>query len=503
MKTRVLAVLLAVLIVTALVVGGLGVASAEPNPAIITFESSLAEITVADAESATLTTTLSWRTVGLTSDYRLTLATYIFDRWEMVFPETAVPLEANGAVGVTVRHPLSFSPPTFLLSIVRAGSSSIIAQRVISIPYETPSADPQIDDFVADAENVDMAELQAGTARVNLTWAVGNRAPTTNLVFEQVFEDGETASVELPRPNLWVPSSGEGPVAPVYKEGEDNVVLRLRVIDVLTDEVLDESEIELLITGTGGPVTEPPPAEEPPPASNIVTFTAAPTAANRGAPVTLTWEVQGTGGMVIEQLIPNGGEATAVVNAQSPKGSATVFLPENAAYSVTYTLRTTNPPASMQAVVNVHCPYTFFFGQGEGCPATEVREVSASYQEFEGGYMVWRGDTNEIYVHYDDGSAAYFLEASYAWMDDPALTEFPPLDRLAPESGFGKVWANAPGVRDKLGWAVEAEQGYTLQAQPVATTRVPPPEFSVYFTLPSGEVVGTGYGLWRAMPGIG
>ena len=40
------------------------------------------------------------------------------------------------------------------------------------------------------------------------------------------------------------------------------------------------------------------------------------------------------------------------------------------------------------------------------------REVEAAYEEFEGGIMVWRGDTREIYVFYDDGTASYFLEAS-------------------------------------------------------------------------------------------
>lgn len=490
--------LLAILIIAALALGGFHLVSAASNPAIITFESSLTEVSVNELEAGTVTTTLSWDTVGMGDEYRLTLASYIFDRWEMVFSDTAVPLQANGEVTVTVQPPLSFSPPTFLLSIVRTRSSSIVAQRVLSIPYAEPSGTPIIDAFDADLDTLDRGALVAGTARVNLSWEVTNRTPTSNLVFEQVFEDGTAVSVELPRPNLWVPSVGSGPVAPVYKAGEEAVMLRLSVIDLLSDTVLAEEELSLALTGAAEPPTLTPTLVPPPASETIVSFTATPSTVNRGAPVSLAWEVRGTGGVVIEQTVPGQGDTvTTVVNAQSPQGSATVYLPDYAAYSVQFTLRTINPPATKQVTVQVHCPYTFFFGEGDGCPSTQAKEVGASYQAFEDGYMIWRSDTNEIYVHYDDGTAAYFLESSYAWMSEPSLDTVPPLDRQAPVSGFGKVWANAPGVKDKLGWALDAELGYTTEVQSVAPARTPRPEFATYFTLPDGKVIGTGYGRWR------
>lgn len=511
MKTR----LFLVLTLIALVVGGLSSASASPasaapNPAILSFESTLTAVTVAEAESGTLTTTLSWETVGMTPDYRLTLAHYILDHWELVFPDTAVPLQASGSASVTVRHPLSFSPPTYLLSIVRAQSSQIVAQRVLTIPWTDPADPPTIATFEADVTEVDKAELMAGTARVNVSWDVADRTPTSQLVFEQVFADGSAQSVELPRINLWVPSAGQGPVAPVYKENTataateaaEMITLRLALIDMATGATLAEQSLSLEVTGTAGPVQPPQPPVQPPPQSDMITtFTATPDTVNRGAAVTLSWAINGTGGVVIEQTVPGRTDVLTVVSAQSPQGTATVYLPDYVAYTATFTLRASDDPAATaQAVVNVHCPYTFFFGTGDGCPAAEDSTIRGTYQDFENGTMVWRSDTNEIYVHYDDGTAAYYPESTYAWMGEPEVSDVPPLERQVPVSGFGKVWANAEGVREALGWALDTEQGYQMRVQPVAPTRQPHPQFAVYFTLPGGEVIGTGYGVWVELP---
>lgn len=41
---------------------------------------------------------------------------------------------------------------------------------------------------------------------------------------------------------------------------------------------------------------------------------------------------------------------------------------------------------------------------------------------------------------------------------DPAIV--PPEGRIQPERGFGKLWREAPDVREALGWAVTPEFGY-------------------------------------------
>jgi hypothetical protein len=62
------------------------------------------------------------------------------------------------------------------------------------------------------------------------------------------------------------------------------------------------------------------------------------------------------------------------------------------------------------------------------------------------------------------------------------------------------VWANAPGVREKLGWATAGETGYTANVQTVALTREPRPLYAFYISLPDGGVVGSGFGSWRTVP---
>ncbi len=487
---------------------------AETLPTIITFESSSATVTVEDIEAGTAITTLSWTTIGMTDQYRLRLHAYRLNSWEPVFGAESVPLEANGEREITVQMPQNFGPPTYLLSITDL-QSRIVDQRTISLPYEIPPTAPEIEQFTVDAQQLDAVALSQGQALVTVSWNISNRPPTANPVFEQVFTDNSYQSIELPRSNFWIPSRGQGVVAPVYRAGLTSVMLRLRLVDMASQEVYAEESVTLPVIGSAPVVLATPIPPTPLPSypqnpvpvtgtGQIVAFTVTPNIVTPGSAVTLAWEVLGTGGVTVEQRIPNTSVVTQVVQAQSPKGTATVYLPDYAAYSVQFTLWTAARDASLTADVQIHCPYTFFFGAADGCPVRAVAEIEAAYQQFEGGMMVWRGDTREIYVLYEDGpyqngTVTYTTEASYATMPDPDATLMPPLDRFVPAHGFGKIWANAPGVREKLGWALGSEQSYRMTIQEVAMTREPPPGVLFYFTLPDGAVIGTGLGLWSVV----
>ncbi|MCZ2095881.1 MAG: hypothetical protein LC121_06330 [Anaerolineae bacterium] len=510
---------LGLLIVVALALVSVTPALAQlPQPAIIAFQSSLPSLTMDEAEAGTQTTELSWYTANLTEGYRLRLLTYRRGNWEPVFGEDSVPLEPSGSRVVTIEHPLTFGAPTYLLSIVDR-QQRIVDQRTLTIPYDVESVDapPAIEQFQTDVTSVDAAALASGTALIQVAWQVTGRAPGSNLVFEQVFEDGTFQSIELPRQYLWVPSAGQGPVAPVVPQVPGSPVrLRLRVIDLVSGNAYAEQTITVNVVGFAArpPALSTPVAPTPAPvippvqpgSTQIASFVASPSTVNPGAAVTLSWEVRGTGGVSITQSIPNGGDPITVVNAQSPRGSATVYVPDRAAYSVDYTLFTADQSAYQTRTVRVHCPYAFFFGEGDGCPASAPVDIPGAMQEFEGGVMVWRGDTYEIYVFYDGapgqmgGATGYFLEASYSALPEPGPDgALPPLDRFAPAHGFGKVWANAPGVREGLGWALGPETPVTLTVQQVALTRIPAPEFAIYLRLPDGAVIGTGGNQWRLM----
>ena len=102
-----------------------------------------------------------------------------------------------------------------------------------------------------------------------------------------------------------------------------------------------------------------------------------------------------------------------------------------------------------------------------GCPedTTGERGIRTAYQRFERGTMIWV-DVDDVYnparsilVLYDDGT---FTRYADTWDEGQAVSDprlAPPEGLYQPVRGFGKVWRDVPGVRDRLGWAVEPERG--------------------------------------------
>jgi hypothetical protein len=80
-------------------------------------------------------------------------------------------------------------------------------------------------------------------------------------------------------------------------------------------------------------------------------------------------------------------------------------------------------------------------------------------ETFIGGYMFWRGDLGLIYAVYNGGTWQSFVdtwtEGDLEW--DPTIV--PPAGYYQPKRGFGKVWREQAGVRDKLSWATTEERG--------------------------------------------
>lgn len=89
----------------------------------------------------------------------------------------------------------------------------------------------------------------------------------------------------------------------------------------------------------------------------------------------------------------------------------------------------------------------------------ETEKKSLPVEEpFQNGQMFWRKDTDRIYIVYADGT---WQEYGDPWrVGDPQTScqASPPAGYYQPVRGFGKVWCDYPGVREKIGWAIDVER---------------------------------------------
>jgi len=97
---------------------------------------------------------------------------------------------------------------------------------------------------------------------------------------------------------------------------------------------------------------------------------------------------------------------------------------------------------------------------GLGCPVEPEKSTWSAEETFVGGYMFWREDLLLIYAVYSDGTWQSFADTwdSTQIIEDPTIV--PPAGYYQPKRGFGKVWREQSGVRDKLSWATAPERGF-------------------------------------------
>lgn len=511
--------LLILAIITALLIGSIPALYAQDAPdlppTIITFTSDVNTLTLAEAERGDVTANLRWEIIGVQrQQHTVRLDQYKINAWESLLEPNEATLRATGRRAITIQQPNNFGPPTYRLAVTDA-QGRILDQRLLVIDYDLESVtEPaRIVSFTANVTALDPTALANRTARVNLTWSVANRTPDTNLVFEQVLAGGSVVSVELPRPNIWIPSSGTGAVAPVLPAPGQPVRLRIRVVDMVSGDTLAENALDPIeVSGDAAqsaPVAppEPPASEEddaqmPPTDSgtanvNVALFTVAPEIISRGGTVTLTWDVQGAAELGVYLLEP-GGPIAGFTENPAAQGTWTVSIPASYVDTATFMLSATDAGGSIhneQLTVDIICPYTYFFGPGieTTCPLEDMRTVQAAYQRFENGFMVWRADNSDIYVLFDNGMVNRFRDT---WQGGAVTFPEPaPAGMMKPDRGFGTVWVENPQVRVELGWATDFEQGYIMRLQRSGHFKYG----RLYFDLPDGSVVYIVENVWHPL----
>jgi len=230
-------------------------AQTDRPPTILRFASDAAPVTVDALEAGELTATLSWHAAHVGEGQQMALAAYRAGGWERLFADEALP--PVGSVTLTLEHPGTFGPPAYRLSILNA-AGSVLDERTILIPFADDALQgvrPEIVSFSTTAAGVNAAALTSGSAQVALVWEVRERLPLSNLVFDELVDEGQAVDVELPRPVFWVPSRGTGPVAPVAGADASQITLRLRVLDVISGDVYDEALLTVPVLGTAIPPT--------------------------------------------------------------------------------------------------------------------------------------------------------------------------------------------------------------------------------------------------------
>ncbi len=145
------------------------------------------------------------------------------------------------------------------------------------------------------------------------------------------------------------------------------------------------------------------------------------------------------------------------------------------------------------AIITLRCLESWFFENAPDiCPAGPALSSTAAIQRFENGVMIWVAEEDQIYVLFDDDSYPGWNRYVDHWDDgeaeyDPTISA--PDGLFQPIRGFGLVWRREPGVRDRLGWAVDEESGIETVVQRTSYAK-----YNETFILDQDG------GIWRLFP---
>jgi hypothetical protein len=223
---------------------------------------------------------------------------------------------------------------------------------------------------------------------------------------------------------------------------------------------------------TGQPTAAPPPSSTPDSEASVDYFRANVAEADPGDSITLEWATTGADSVTLWRLMATGQLAEFWDVEQS--GTFDYAIPKHARNRITFALAVTpgmgELGTSMTTLeIPLRCPDTWFFANPPDiCPATAAIVSAGAEQHFQGGLMLWSAAEDRIYVLFAGGQEPEWNAFTDEWdpgepENDPTLQ--PPAGFYQPVRGFGQVWREQPGVRDRLGWAIDEEIGYQTAVQ--------------------------------------
>jgi hypothetical protein len=232
--------------------------------------------------------------------------------------------------------------------------------------------------------------------------------------------------------------------------------------------------VPVMPTPTSSPTAPAPPTPTATATSGATVnyFRANVTEADPGDTITLEWDTSGAETVTLWRLMATGqlGEFWGV----EASGSFDYTIPEHVRNWITFALAVSagegseSPPMS-SVQITLRCPDEWFFANPPDiCPARAALVSPGAEQHFQGGVMLWSQAEDRIYVLYAGGQNPEWGAFGDEWdpgepESDPTLQ--PPTGFYQPVRGFGQVWREQPGVRERLGWALDEEMSYQTAVQ--------------------------------------
>lgn len=191
-------------------------------------------------------------------------------------------------------------------------------------------------------------------------------------------------------------------------------------------------------------------------------FTSDSVAVAPGERVTLFWSARNASAVVIYQLSRTG-ERERLWNVDTA-GNLTITTRTRDRGQVTFLLSASNNTLTAQQTLSIPlaCPIQWFFGPPpEECPEDEAQQTRIIEQQFQSGRMIYIGNTNSVYVLFNDGGSPKWLRFDNRY--DPTIHPesqenfVPPPNLYQPIGILGFVWRGNDTVRNRLQLATNVQ----------------------------------------------
>ena len=296
---------------------GMGFFMRQSSAQIVEFSVDAAHVTHADVEQGRATALFRWRVDGLGDGDTLEMHTYVLGEWELV----GEGFRADYSETFSIAHPLSYENPRYRLSVVDNLGRRVI-EEIIDVPYieeENGSVIGFFEPFGGHGFQMLRDDLEVGLP-IDVHWYIGGRTQYSKPIFEQVLADGSVVTLSDDE-TVWVRSWEQGYLHPQYEADAREMTLRLRLVDVRTDETLTQLDRVIPIDPISG---------------SIIThhFEVVSETRERGQTAMLHWDVEGVERVHIAQTDLSGSRCKidrppmAVYEDLPPSGSLEIDIPE-------------------------------------------------------------------------------------------------------------------------------------------------------------------------------